>query len=238
MKHWINAFAHWVFPRNCCFCGEVSELSKDICSICYASLPWLENTCYRCARQLTSDQQHIYCERCQEKPPAFDRVCALFDYQPPIIKLITRLKFSGQLSYGRILGEIFADKIKEIWYPQQPLPQAIVPVPLHVTRLRQRGYNQSIEFMRPIVERHKLQPLLQVCKRVRSTTPQSQLNRQKRQRNLNGVFKVINPGYLKNIEHIAIVDDVVTTGSTIQGLSLALKENGVARVDVFCCCRA
>lgn len=241
MKVLFDKLSHLIFPHFCCFCGEVSKLSKfsnDMCEICYSALPWIDNACFRCGAELASECEHVQCERCQEKPPAYDRLCALFHYHPPIRKMITNLKFSGQLAYGRILGEMFAKQMQEVWYKKDSLPQGIIPVPLSLKRLRKRGYNQAFELLRPIVKNCGIPFLNSVCERTRHTTPQSALNKEKRRRNLKNVFKVTHPNKLKNIEHIAIMDDVVTTGSTVQALSLVLKEQGVSRIDVFCCCRA
>lgn len=238
MKTWLNSLSNWVFPKICCFCGEPSECPREICHSCYSSLPWSENACFRCGAELADENEHIQCNRCQENPPAFDKLSALFQYQPPVIKLITGLKFSSQLSSGRILGELFAEKIKDIYNSPGSLPEAIIPVPLSLKRLRKRGYNQALELLRPIAKSLRIPILHSVCQKIKHTTPQSELSREKRHRNLKGVFTVINAKPLKNLEHIAIFDDVVTTGSTAQALSRVLKEHGVPRVDVLCCCRA
>jgi len=238
VKTWLNSLSNWVFPKICCFCGEASELPREICQGCYNMLPWNENACFRCGSELLTENEHIHCHRCQENPPAFDKLSALFRYQPPVVKLITGLKFSGQLHSGRILGELFAEKIKEFYKQGESLPEAIIPVPLSIKRLRKRGYNQALELLYPLAKSLQIPILHSVCQKIKHTTPQSELSREKRRRNLKGAFTITNAKSLENLEHVAIFDDVVTTGSTAQALSRLLKEHGVSRVDVLCCCRA
>lgn len=230
----LKQIQQWLFPNICCLCENYTETEQDLCLVCKNILPWIEDRCYRCGLMLEHTRDAIYCTRCQENPPAFDRLCALFSYTPPVTQLITGLKFNEQLSYGTVLGELLAESVGEIWY-KNDLPQALIPVPLHEKRLRKRGYNQALELIWPVYKRYRIPLLLNSCMRLRQTRPQSTLNKNHRQRNLQGVFSVTVPPLL---EHIAIVDDVVTTGSTVAALSHALKVAGVERVDVWCICRA
>lgn len=235
----ISEFLHdikqWIFPSYCCICDEKSPDSEDICSFCKPLLPWHQWSCYRCGLNMDSQEHSVYCEHCLEKPPAFDRLCALFNYDPPVRHLITKLKFGRQLAYGRILGKCMSEQIALDWYKKEDLPQAIIPVPLHLARLRKRGYNQALEISKPILKDFPFILLNNVCERSRFTHAQSRLRRDSRRMNLNHAFTLKKR--LK-LEHVAIIDDVVTTASTVNALAHILKKAGVARVDVWCICRA
>lgn len=236
MNYFSKCLLKFVFPKFCCLCGYTSESDTEICSLCYSTLPWINDRCYRCGLRLKNPNEAIYCERCQTKSPCFDRTCALFNYEPPINKMLTRLKFGKQLGIGRILAEILLKEAKATWYKNNTFPEAIIPVPLHYKRLRKRGYNQALELVWPLKNKYSPVPiLLKECTRVRNTLPQSGLNAEKRYLNLKGAFEVKfqEPPPL----HIAIVDDVITTGNTVNDLSLALKKTGVHQVDVWCIAR-
>lgn len=225
----------WLLPYTCCFCGLVSDQSKDLCNTCSTTLPWAEDRCYRCGRTLEGREEAIYCQACMENPPAFDRLCALFSYDLPVSHLITGLKFGRKLSFGRLLGELLAEKVVHEWYLKTGLPEAFLPVPLHISRLRKRGYNQALELSWPLKKKTKLPLLLNYCIRKRNTKPQSGISLDLRKMNLNNAFCIRKPMPFK---HIAIIDDVVTSGSTVNALAKTVKKAGVEQVDVICICRA
>lgn len=224
----------WLFPYRCCLCGWLSDATYDLCGSCRETLPWLVDRCYRCGLRLNDQEEHALCDHCQKKPPYFDRLCALFSYDPPLRKLITGLKFGNQLAYGRILGELLKGNISA-WYAGLALPEALLPVPLHVKRLRQRGFNQSLELVRPFIQETKIPLLLRQVKRIKFTRPQSALEEEARRLNVKDAFQVKD---LEGYKHIAVVDDVVTTASTVNTLGLALKQAGVEQLDVWCIARA
>lgn len=225
----------WLFPYRCCFCEVHTTSAQDLCSECKLALPWIEDRCYKCGLYLTSGLDSIDCERCRELPSKFDRLCALFSYQPPITKLVMGLKFGKKLAYGRIMGELLAEQVVTQWYQNLTLPEAVIPVPLHDMRLRTRGFNQALELLWPLHKQIEIPVLLDACIRVRKTTAQSQLDKTRRKRNLKSAFQVVKP---IPFEHIAVMDDVVTTGSTVNALTHVLKEAGVTTVDIWCICRA
>ncbi len=229
----LKALEQWVFPNFCYLCGEPTSTGRDLCTGCKMILPWIEDRCFQCG--LALGEGSVYCSQCQDSPPKFDRLCALFEYQPPVIQLIIGLKFEKRLAYGRILGELLADHILYKWYKNGVYPEAVLPVPLHAQRQRARGFNQAVELLMPQSRVCKIPILLNRCKRIQPTPPQSSLNKQGRKRNMKGVFQVIGP---LPYEHIAILDDVVTTGSTVNALCEVLKEAGIIRIDVWTICRA
>ena len=156
----------------------------------------------------------------------------------PLDGLITQLKFNGRLVNARTLGRLLVNKLQaEQGQAHQSfvLPGAILPVPLHSTRLRERGFNQALEIARPVAQALKIPLLTNVCERSRATAEQSTLPARQRKKNVKGVFQVTRS---PNTEHIAIVDDVMTTGQTVNELSKVLRQAGVRCIDVWVCARA
>jgi ComF family protein len=207
-------------PYQCCLCGQRSKRGQDLCEYCYEGLPW------------AADRDHAPGERAW----FFDRLCALWEYQFPVIRLVHGLKFQENLAYARIMGELLAEAVSQQWYRVSARPQAIIPMPLHPQRLQKRGYNQAVELARAIHKKTDLPVLSEVCVRVRKTQAQAKLAREARFDNVKGAFALRNNISLP--EHIAIVDDVMTTGFTVDALSRLLKQVGVQRIDVWCACRA
>jgi len=231
----LKTLEQWLFPGICCLCEHHSETTQDLCTVCKALLPWAIDRCYRCGLQLLDGQDAVDCEQCRQKPFAFDRLCTLFNYEQPLTQLITGLKFAAKLAYGRVLGELLAEAVNHTWYQKIPLPEIIIPMPLHERRLKKRGFNQALELALPSSKQLKIPINSHFCKRIVFTKPQSRLDAYRRRNNIKNAFE-INRKY--QFEHVAIVDDVVTTGSTVNALSLALKAKGVKQIDVWCICRA
>lgn len=145
-----------------------------------------------------------------------------------------QLKFNHALLNARILGELLAEKI-HLWYQQQPLPEFIIPMPLHTKRLKERGFNQALEIARPISSSLGIPIDKTSCQRIKHTFAQATLHADQRQANIKKAFKVTSD--LAN-KHIAVLDDVITTGNTITEFCRTLKKAGAGKIDVWCCARA
>ncbi len=229
VNKWLKNTHEWFLPGSCILCGRAGQLDRDLCAGCVSELPYLKSACHGCAIALP---QAGVCGKCLQKPHAFNRAWAAFDYQPPVDHLIQLLKFNGKLYSARLLGQLMAERMMMAGLD---MPQRLLPVPLHVSRLRQRGFNQALELARPLSRELGLPLTHGIACRLRPTVAQMGLDAKARRRNLKGVFKVMaEPG----VSHVAIVDDVMTTGSTVEVLAKALKRAGVARVDVWVCARA
>ena len=189
-------------------------------------LPLAISGCKQCG-QPSAAQPH--CSACIQRPPPYDRLFALCYYQAPIIRLITGLKFHRQLGYAQLLGELLAESLRV-----ESLPEVLIPVPLHPERLRERGYNQALELARPIAKRFKIPLDIYSCKRIRSTAHQMHVPAAERHKNVQHAF-AINSAF--RAKHVALIDDVVTTGHTIAELSRVLRQQGVQQIDVICCAR-
>lgn len=222
-----------VYPPRCVLCGSSGFNGMDICVACYRDLPWIESACTQCAIPLAiNGADAIKCGHCLKKSPAFDHSISLFSYQNDAIKLIHQLKFNEKLTNARLLGSMLAAAIQK---NSTALPNCVVPVPLYKKRLRQRGYNQSIELARPIHQALHIPISVGSVIRVRDTPSQTGLDKKQRHKNILNAFQLTQP---LNAQHVAILDDVVTTSSTVNELARILKKAGVRRVDIWSIARA
>jgi len=172
----------------------------------------------------------VACGRCQRQPPPFERTLALFRYEDPIRGLIQDLKYSGQLYLARLFGDLLAARLEAL--PAHP--DRIIPMPLHPGRLRERGFNQSLEIARPVARRLGVPLDYDSLRRIRATTPQSALPLDQRGRNVRGAFQT--SARLAG-ERVALVDDVMTSGHTAAAAARALHKMGAA-VEVWVVARA
>lgn len=231
----IKKITSWLLPYHCLLCGdEASEQQQDLCGACFHELPILSQACVRCAAPLFFSKNDGICGDCLKDPPHFEVVHTLFFYQAPMTNLILQLKFNHALTHARLFGEWLTKKIQHTWYLDQPLPDCIIPVPLHPKRLRERGFNQALEIARPIAKTLQLPLFSDTCQRIKYTEAQATLLSKRRKKNVRGAFHSETDF---TGQHIALVDDVMTTGYTIRELSRVLKKQGARRIDVWCCAR-
>ncbi|MDI9238156.1 ComF family protein [Lysobacter sp. LF1] len=221
------AWHRWL-PTRCLICSERGSNGLDLCTNCREKLPYMHAACGRCAMPLP--QPSPACGRCLRRPPPQTRAHAAFVYCAPLDRLLPRAKFHGDLAAIALLGRLTAQALADA-----DRPQALVPLPLHAGRLRQRGYDQALELARPLSRWLHLPLRDDVLLRVRATSPQSRLDATARQRNLRQAFAVRPRAALPS--HVALVDDVMTTGATVRSAAHALLRAGVSRVDVWVCAR-
>jgi len=155
-----------------------------------------------------------------------------YRYAYPLDQLIRAFKYRGVLAYGRVLGTLLAEWLA---VRRAPLPQVIVPVPLHPSRHRERGFNQASELARPISRRLDIPFDDRLCRRNRATADQTELGAGSRRSNVRRAFEVA--GTL-GLRHVAVLDDVLTTGSTANEIARVLKRAGVRIVEVWAVARA
>lgn len=222
-----------IYPPYCVLCAAPGFDDMDICPACYRNLPWIGSACVQCAIPIPENSDNrLKCGQCLQKPPAFDHSLSLFYYDKEAIRLIHQLKFKQKLVNSRLLGTMLADAIQR---HAVALPDCILPVPLHHKRLRQRGFNQSIELARTAAKKFNIPLDVQSVVRLRDTQAQSGLDKKQRRKNIRSAFEIVQP---LDAHHVAIVDDVVTTQSTVNELARSLKRAGVKRVDVWSVARA
>ncbi len=230
----IKKLLSWLLPYTCILCGNPSHREQDLCLPCYQDLPLSKTSCNICAASLPTENNTLICGQCLQQTRPFDTTFALFDYKTPIDSLLLELKFNQKLVNARILGELMAESIQKIWYQTKPLPDVIIPVPLHSHRLIERGYNQAIEIARPIAKRCRIAINAKACLRIKPTAPQATLTAKERETNIKQAFTTTMRW---DNYHIAVIDDVITTGNTIREFCHLLKSNGAKNIDVWCCAR-
>lgn len=226
---WFSTLRQWLLPWRCLLCGDAGANGMDLCAACAAELPRNTQCCQRCALPLPISAP--MCGRCQRKAPLWDAAWAPFRYAWPLDRLETRFKFGRDLAAGRVLATMWQREM-----PPLDLPQLIVPVPLHRRRLRERGYNQALEIAQSLSDRFGIPCRHNVLRRVRHTEAQTGLDAVERRRNLRGAFVLRDTAVLP--AHVALLDDVFTTGTTLAECARVLKRAGVARVDAWALARA
>lgn len=227
---WLNFVQTAIYPRRCILCGSPGHGELDLCTTCTGMLPWNRTACSRCGSPL--EVAGAVCGPCQRKPPSFIRSHIPFRYEAPLDTLLPQLKFRQKLYLAPLLAHLMMESTGQ---RDEPLPEVLLPVPLHAGRLRERGYNQALEIARPLARQLQIPLEQDLCIRERETQAQTSLTGSERRRNLRGAFTV-NTGNVPR--HVAIVDDVVTTGATVEELARTLRRAGVEMVEVWACARA
>lgn len=233
--HSTNQVYNWLKNKQACLlCDEAADGALPICTNCEAELPWLGGHCQVCALPLPS--QGLVCGACLKKPPSFSKVEVPWRYAFPIDSLITRFKHQAKWPLGRLLGELLSHHLRHAFDDGLSKPDLLLPVPLADKRQRQRGFNQAGLLAQWLS--HPLQIPLQPHWLLRTvdTPAQQQLDAATRKRNLRKAFALAADSQVKGL-HVALVDDVLTTGATAESLARLLKKAGAARVDVYCLAR-
>jgi ComF family protein len=214
-----------IMPGSCLLCGTgVAVKERLLCAGCAADLPHSGSACYVCGAALPRD---LVCGSCLARPPAFDHVVSAYAYRYPVDQLVKNLKYRQQLAVARPLAQGLVQRIRQ---EGEPLPDCLLPVPLHPLRLVRRGYNQALEIAREVGRGLNIAVADDVVRRQRSTREQARLPLPARRRNLRRAFALRRPLQQR---HIAIVDDVMTSGATVGELARLLRRVGVETVHVW-----
>ncbi len=221
---------------RCLLClGDGPQPTAGICDACRADLPWLGSQCRRCALPLPFENQ--LCGNCQQHSPAFFQVVSPLLYRFPLDSLIPAFKYHDQLIYGRAMARLLAEAVHFHYCEQdQALPDRVLPMPLHRSREARRGFNQALELARPVAAHLQIPLCRRSLLRVRHTEAQQGLSADDRKRNLADAFQCPPSAAVSGL-HLALVDDVVTTGATADAASHALIEAGAASVSIWCIAR-
>lgn len=218
-----------LLPSHCLLCGARGRGALSLCSACEAEMPRNDRCCARCALPLESPA--ALCGRCIRREPPWHAAWAPFRYEWPLAQLESRFKFGGDLAAGRALALLWCAAPRPVG-----LPEAIVPVPLHRSRLRRRGYNQVLELAGTLARHLGVRVCRDALVRNRATDAQTELTAVQRRRNVRDAFSAHFGDVVP--AHVAVLDDVCTTGATLAECSRALKCAGVKRVDAWALARA
>lgn len=225
---WVDECLSWIAPPRCEACGAV-DAEHGLCRRCVQELPWNRSCCPRCAQPLTVS---TLCRRCVKRAPAFDSACAAFRHEGAAQQGVVRLKYAARFEQSRRLGGLMAQQLAA---RPQPLPQLLIPVPLPRWRLYRRGYNQALEIARALARVLAIEVDAGAARLLRVPADQIGQSAAQRRRNLRGAFVVQRP--LQGL-HIALVDDVMTTGATLDALAQAARKAGAARIEAWALARA
>jgi ComF family protein len=210
----LRALAHLMPPARCAVCGLAA--GDPLCTACEDDyFPQLQPRCTRCALPLSTEG---VCGRCLSEPPHFDATTALADYASPVAGMVMALKFSARLDLARVFGRLLAHRVP-------PSNAATVAVPLAYERAAERGFNQSQLIARAFCAARGTAPV-NVLRRIRHAPPQQSLKFDARRKNIRGAFAAIDGVGA----HVFVVDDVMTTGSTLDEIARVLKQAGATHV--------
>ncbi|PIE82860.1 MAG: amidophosphoribosyltransferase [Candidatus Contendobacter odensis] len=224
---WLSRLQRILLPPHCLLCGNAGTADLDLCAGCIADLPCNVTACVCCARPLAikTAAPCATCQSSQTRP--FSRSFIPFCYKPPLNFLLIQLKFNRQLSHAHLLGNLFKTALAE---HHRTLPDIIVPVPLHPLRLQERGFNQAVELARTTAHHFQIPLLINGLQRTRHTTPQTRLDAKRRRTNLKDAFSAT--GSFSGTR-IALMDDIVTTGSTTSECARALQAAGATDIEIW-----
>lgn len=219
---------------QCWLCQCTLRVSQQgICSYCLRQLPELPNCCPRCG--LPSSHPELLCGRCLHKPPPWQSLVAVSHYQPPLSVLVQRFKYRKQSELSTALARLMLLSWLDARRRQRVCrPHTLLVVPLARRRQWYRGFNQSERLAVKLAHWVGCSVDVGALSRIRATPPQSTLSGVERRTNLRGVFRCHRD--LQNLD-IAIIDDVVTTGTTVYEISKTLLASGARSVQIWCLCR-
>lgn len=222
------------YPRRCAICDRVLPVNeKYLCQGCDKLLKYTgEEYCLRCGRPV--DDMQEYCPSCRGKEVSFCSGRSLFLYDATLRESIARFKYHGRQEYAAFYANEMYQAFKE-WF-RQICPDALIPVPIHKERYHKRGYNQAEVLAKELGKRSDIPVLTEYLVRGKNTLPQKELSERERVQNLKGAFYVrkVTQELYKSLNCVIIIDDIYTTGSTMEACAKVLREEGIRTVYFLC----
>lgn len=227
MPRWVDDAISLLAPDTCLYCGSADALA-GCCKGCREDLPWNRVACPSCAQP---QPVVACCPRCLDRPPAFDAAWTPFLRLAPVRHGVARLKYGADFRQARVLGTLMGQALAT---RSAPLPELIIPVPLPRRRLLRRGFNQALELARAVARMTGVPIDASAARFLRVPEDQIGQSAAQRRRNLQGVFRVA-----RNLDglHVALIDDVMTTGATLDALAQAARQAGARRIEAFALAR-
>lgn len=207
----------------CVCCNYHPNQKNGFCLGCYQDLPHLKTPCLHCGLPLIDGQ---FCT-CKAEDWPFTACISAFSYQFPIKQLISQYKNQARLALCLPMAQALVTQIRHL---DLPLPQLLIPVPTHAQKLKQRGFNQSAELAKNLAQLLNIPVDLHSLQLAHQTNSQKQLSKQQRQHNTAHIYQLNKP---ISATHIAIIDDVITTGATTKSLAYLLREQGAKQIQTW-----
>lgn len=222
------------YPKRCVICDRILKMKEEeICNSC-KELPVLigEDFCMKCGKRVQEGEE--FCEDCQTKRTTFLCGRSVFLYNRDLRRSISRFKYHGRQEYASYYGRMMYEVHKE-WL-QMIQPDLLLPVPVHKKRMRQRGYNQAELIAKVLGAYAKIPVVTDLLYRQENTLPQKELSAQERFWNLQDAFAAAHAELYRNVNCVIIIDDIYTTGSTIEACSQVMRKIGVQKIYFLCLC--
>ena len=218
----LGTFIDKAIPNKCVLCRQQS--SNNLCRFCAPLLPWHFIQCEICGSPLYTPG---ICGGCQQSPPSFQQTIVPFEYRDPIATFVQHLKYQDQLALAQPFGQLIAEHAMKHC---NQLPDAIFPMPLHPIRLRHRGYNQSSQIAKFSGKALNIPVNEEILSRIRDTASQTELSRDQRRKNVANAFEVKG---LERYDVVAVIDDVITSGASMNAACTALKTAGFQHIQAW-----
>lgn len=230
LRNPFRGFVSLVYPSSCAVCAETIESGRQLCERCASEAPRLRAPfCARCSQPFVGAiTESFICANCHDRVLHFDAAVSAYRSRGVVRKVMHDFKYGGQLHLRHLLGQWLGETLADPRLSGRRF-DCIVPVPLHPARQRERGFNQA-EVLARLLGRHSSLPVRPVLQRIRYTTTQTQFDREERMENLAGAFRLRRGSNVQELR-VLLVDDVLTTGSTLSECAGVLKKFGAYRVD-------
>lgn len=224
----FHKYSQHLLPERCVACQSITTPDRLLCNTCLASVKLNRSCCKVCGQPLPT--AGVVCGQCQKVPPQYDQVIAPLIYDGNIRDLIIGLKFNGRLTNATVLASLFLELANKRLANNRP--DLLLPVPLHSRRIASRGFNQSAEIARYLSDSLGIPVDTSLLRRTRQTNQQAELSRPERLANVKGAFEAYSAIH-PTPKHVAVVDDVMTSGHTINELARVILSTGVEKIDVW-----
>ncbi|MDE7422490.1 MAG: ComF family protein [Lachnospiraceae bacterium] len=220
-----------IYPPRCPLCGEIIKGNQKLaCDNCYEELEYIDEPRCKCCSKAIAQEEAEYCYDCSRKEFYFESGVALWNYSSQMKQSLAMFKYHNRKEYGEFYGEEFVRMYGDALTNLEP--DACIPVPVHWTRYIERGYNQAAVIANQIGKRLDIPVVDDLLIRTKKTIAQKQLDDKGRIQNLQGAFAVSEKWKRAecNMKRVVIIDDIYTTGSTINACAKALKQQGIKEV--------